>query len=299
MPTNWNLAKRKKVKSVELLIVHFDGALRYRANGQERTALNTLWGLNGNDYDGNGLGASTQWSVDNFPVKKQEGKERGYGVLQTHEASGDPMRPYEGTHVFVGGYYENGEPRDDRRKVTSERFEALGIESRLKPLVDSRVTDFDIYTVGFEQIGTKFDEGFPDCNQPPSRQLANVLSLTLACMEQFEKTPWDVLGHDEVQYKGDPGTMFMGTLRFLIGISALKGLVRKDLVFSRYKREVDYFKTLGEYTKLVDRYKKFDLWKEYVGYDDLVFYLEKKYAQKKLEEIFNSITRPLDIGGLK
>jgi len=78
--THRNEVERNPMQEVRLLVVHYDGAERYRLSGVERTALNTVWGLNGNDPDGNGLGPTVQWCVDNYPIARND---TGMGGTQT------------------------------------------------------------------------------------------------------------------------------------------------------------------------------------------------------------------------
>lgn len=267
IPTNRNLfpEERRKTKDVKLLVVHFDAGDRFRENGVERNALNTVWGLNGNDGDGDGKGPSVQWCVDSFPIENNDqGDKPGYGVLQTQLASGDPQRPYRGRHVSI-------DPLVDANRIkTAEKFKKIGIRANLNEIVEKEITDFDGISVGFEQIGIYFDEGFPHYNQPPARQIANVLSLTIAAMRQFDLSPWDVVGHQEIQQKRDPGNYHMATLRVLLGIAALKGFVSKELVFKGSKDPYDYFKKVEEYLSDVDRYGRFYDWRYYIGLNKLL-----------------------------
>ncbi len=267
IPTKRNEIEREKVKSVKLHVVHFDGGLRFRANGVERTALNTVWGLNGNDHDNDGYGATTHWCIDNFAIAKNDTKKGGYGVLQTQEASGDPRKPFKGIHVYINEW-------DDRRLRTAEKFKKLGVSSNLYDLVNNEITDINCFSVGHEQIGTKYEEGFPLKNQPPLLQIANNVSLCIATMKQFHLTPWDIIGHNEIQYKSDPGMTFMATMRFLLGVAALQNLVPRNLVFPRYLKEQTYFHKIAKYYKENDHMENYPDWKALIGFDDLIRSLE-------------------------
>jgi hypothetical protein len=279
IPTKRNEIERDKIESVKLHVVHYDGGLRFRANGIERTALNTVWGLNGNDPDNDGYGATTHWCIDNFAIAKNDTKEEGYGVLQTQEASGDPFKPLKGIHVHINEW-------DDRRLRTAEKFKELGVDSKLYDIVDNEITDINCFSVGHEQIGTKYEKGFPLMNQPPLLQIANNVSLCIATMKQFNLTPWDIIGHNEVQYKSDPGMTFMATLRFLLGVAALQNLIPRNLVFPRNSKEQTYFQKVAKYYKENDHMGNYNDWKMLVGFDDLIHSLDdwenhKYFADKR------------------
>ncbi|OGM17864.1 hypothetical protein A2V61_00125 [Candidatus Woesebacteria bacterium RBG_19FT_COMBO_47_8] len=266
IPTYRNEVERNPMQEVRLLVVHYDGGERYRLSGAERTALNTVWGLNGNDPDGNGLGPTVQWCVDNSPIARNDSGIGGYGILQTQTASGNPLLPDRGLHVYISPIHPELDPS---RARTVERFDSLGITSKLKGIVEAGITDFNSYAVGYEQIGTRFEERFPSDIEPPRLQFAHTLSLCIAAMRQFGLTPWDVVGHHEIQQKSDPGDYHMATLRFLLGVAALKGKIENRLVFGREEPMV-YFSRLERYLRLVDRYGIYEDWNRWVGFDELV-----------------------------
>ena len=282
IPTEFSNQVKEKVESVKLLVVHYDAGLRYLLNGTERNAKNTVNGLNGNDPDDDGIGASVQWCVDGFPISNNENGEGGYGILQTQFASGDPDRPYRGKHTFIGINLKTGE-EDIKARETAERFKRLGVTSNLQILVDqgkNRYATLNKYSIGFEQIGTHFDPGFPDFDQPTRKQYANTLALTIACMKQFDLTPWDVVGHHEIQQKADPGYYYMGTFRYLIGIAALKGYLPQDLVFDEkdgVKKELMYCEKVAETVREINRYGRFGLWEDYIGYKKFIDSLNDWY----------------------
>ena len=286
LPTEFSKHVKEKVESVELLVVHYDAGLRYLLDGTERNARNTVKGLNGNDPDGDGRGASVQWCVDGFPISRNENREGGYGILQTQYASGAADKPYRGKHVYIGIDLASGE-KDINILETVELFKNLGIKSNLENLVKQGrylQSGLNKYSVGFEQIGIYFDPGFPDTDQPTRRQVANALSLTTACMRQFSLTPWDIVGHHEIQQKSDPGYYYMGTFRFLIGVAALKGLVPQDLVFDdidgKY-RELRYFEKVAETVRAINRYGRYGLWEDYIGYKKFIDSLNDWYEIRR------------------
>lgn len=256
--------ERRLVDKVRLIVVHYDAGPRYTRNGRERNALDTVNALNSNDSEKNGTGPSVHWCIDSFEIKNNDDKEKlGYGILQSQIASGDPKRPYRGRHVSI-------DPKaDNNRILTASRFVQIGVQSNLIDIVNKKITDFDGLSVGFEQIGNKFEEGFPKENQPPARQIANTLSLVITLMKQFDLSPWDVVGHNEIQQKSDPGDCYMATLRTLLGVASLEGIVPKDLVFKGVD-EKKYFENVSVYLKVVDRYNKYYGWLRYIDFYNLI-----------------------------
>jgi hypothetical protein len=77
-----------------------------------------------------------------------------------------------------------------------------------------------------EQSGNDFSKYFP-ANMPPNREIANLLSLTAAVARRYDLKIWDILGHNEVQQKPDPGNEYMAILRFLLA--------------QLYQQQPDYF----------------------------------------------------------
>ncbi len=280
IPTHRNEVERRLMREVKLLVVHYDAGERYRLNGIERTALNTVWGLDGNDPDGNGLGPSVHWCVDNFPIQRNNSEEGGYGILQTQRASGNIERPYRGLHVRVSS--ENPE-LDSNRIRTAERFSDLGIVSNLNSLVDRGITDFNAYSLGYEQIGTEYEQRFPSDLEPPRLQMANTLSLCMAVLKQYSLSPWDIVGHHEIQQKADPGDYHMATLRFLLGVAALEGKIEERFVFCG-TRPQSYFRKIERYLSEVDRYGIIGVWKEYVGFQELLDSLPGNNHLDRFEE---------------
>jgi hypothetical protein len=264
IPTHFNEVRREPMEAVKLLVVHYDAGERYRENGVERTALNTVNGLNGNDPDGNGIGPSVHWCIDNFPIQRNETGAGGFGILQTQEASGDPFLPFAGLHVSTAP-----SDVDPNRTRTRDRFVGLRIDSNLNGLVADDDRDFNLVSLGYEQVGTYFEERFPSDVEPPRRQLANAVSLCLAVMTEFHLSPWDIIGHHELQQKSDPGDYHLATLRFLLGVAAIQGKIRPQLVFGNESARI-YFDKVADYLVLVDRYGRFNAWKQFVGFDAFV-----------------------------
>ena len=276
IPTQYSMTETRRVNKVELLVVHYDGNDRFwdvSGTKVERHAESTVWLLDRNGF-------STHWCVDGFPIEElKEGFVSGYGVLQTQPGSGDSKLPLIGAHVKMG-------VEDDSKVDTLQLFGKLGIQSRLQSLYERKVGSFNFHTVGFEQVGTDFDLGFPSKNQPDNQQIANALSLSIAVMKQHNLTVWDVVGHHEVQeLKSDPGDYYMATLRFRLGVATLKGELPESLVFAGYEEAPDkeaYFRKVYEY--LSERKKGWLWhWKDLVGYDEFMKSLSASVLQKEGE----------------
>lgn len=273
IPTKYSLQQEDKVESVSLLVVHNDGNSRfwelenYRV---ERHAESIVWLL-----DRNGL--SAHWCVDGFPIGEKQKGISGYGVLQTHKPSGDVNFPRYGAHVRM-------EVEDDHKLKTLEIFKNTKIDSNIQELYRANVKSFNFHTVGFEQVGRDYDLNFPIENQPDNQQIANALSLSIAVMKQHRLTPWDVVGHHEVQeLKIDPGDYYMATLRFMLGVAAIEGKAPKNLVFAHFRgrrRELKYFGTIYKYLKQRKPYGRLDAWKDYIGFNNVMNSLEYWYLTR-------------------
>lgn len=250
-----------KVKEVKLLVVHFDGAQRFLSSGKARNARNTLYGLDGKL-------ASVNWCVDEFDINPEGNMDVGYGILQTQPASDDPQKPYKGRHVTIGVELATGRP-DLNRIYTNDIFTKLGLKSNLSELIDRGIRDIDSYSVGYEQIGWYYSSNFPK-NFPPEKQIANALSLTLAAMKQFNLGPWDVVGHQEIQEKPDPGDEFMATLRFLMGVYKIQQKGIDNLSFSEYFAFKKHFNNVGKYLKEKSGKNRYDCWNNYIGFEKFV-----------------------------
>lgn len=282
MPTQRSKEYQKtnnRVKETKLLVVHFDGASSFRNSGKARNARNTLYGLDGNN-------ASVHWCVDEFQINPEGNDDIGYGILQTQPASGDPNKPFKGRHVTIGVELATGRP-DLNRIYTGNLLNKLGLRSNLNNLIEAGIKDIDSYSVGFEQIGWYYSSNFPS-NFPPEKQISNVLSLTLATIKQFDLGPWDIVGHNEIQEKPDPGNEFMATLRFLVGIYLLEQRSEERLSASEFTVFKNYFNDIGKYLKEKSGEHRFNRWNEYIGFDKFIagFQLRSlNYLARKLIEI--------------
>jgi len=251
-------ATNTKVKDVKLLVVHYDGAQRFLRSWKARNARNTLYGLDGKL-------ASVNWCVDEFDINPEGNYDLGYGIMQTQPASDDPIRPYKGRHVTIGIDLATNRP-DLNHIYTNDIFNKLGLNSNLSDLVESGIRDIDSYSVGFEQIGWYYSKNFPNYF-PPEKQIANALSLTMAAMKQFDLGPWDVVGHQEIQEKPDPGDEFMATLRFLMGVYALQQKGIDNLSFSEYFAFKRHFINVGNFLKEKSGVYRYSCWNDYIGFE--------------------------------
>ncbi len=241
IPTDFNKenhGESQKVSDVGLLVLHYDGAPRLTEMGTVRTSLNTLNGLN--DY----RKASVHFCVDELTICKEgehsqpEGSYLGYGILQTQLPSGDVEIPYRANHVSI-------EKSDSARGITLELFKKYGIDSKIEEYFEKSDLWIDNHSIGIEMIGKKYELDFPD-NFPPLQQVSNTLSLILAIVNQYHLSPWDVIGHMEIQEKPDPGNLFMFLIRYSLGVAALTGAVSSPQVFSEDEPKA-YFNTLNAY----------------------------------------------------
>lgn len=274
IPTVYSQETTEKVEEVSLLVVHYDGNDRFWQFDDyqvERHAESVVWLLDRNGY-------SAHWCVDGFPIgNRTKGVESGYGVLQTQQASGDAALPLIGAHVKM-------KLEDANKLKTVDVFARLRITSNLHSLYNRQIESFNFHTVGFEQVGTEFDAGFPTKNQPDNQQIANALSLTIAVIKQHSLTAWDVVGHHEVQeLKLDPGDYYMATLRFLLGVAAIKGEIPNHQVFTGYDGAPDkeaYFKKVYGY--LSERKNGWLWhWKDLVGFDEFMKSLSTSVSKKE------------------
>ena len=79
IPTKRSIERQStndKVKEVKLMVVHYDGASRFRSSGKIRNARNTVYGVDGKL-------ASVNWCIDEFDINTKGNDDVGYGILQT------------------------------------------------------------------------------------------------------------------------------------------------------------------------------------------------------------------------
>jgi hypothetical protein len=121
--------------------------------------------------------------------------------------------PFKARHIAISLSLEKG--LDLNSQNTAKLMNQLGISTKLTDFNQDKTKDLDGVSLGVEQSGSDFSKVFPT-NMPPDREIANLLSLTAAVAKQYDLKIWDILGHNEVQQKPDPGTEYMTILRFLL-----------------------------------------------------------------------------------
>ena len=247
----------EQLNDVKFFVIHYDGAPENLAyTGEKRTVLNTLNGLNGNLL-------SVNFCVDSYPLSNEIVEGKGLGVIQSQKPS---EIPYKGKHVYIG-YDTDGRP-DLNSVYTSEFFSKLGINTELVPFVESGNKDFDSYSLSLEQVGMDFSKRFPD-SFPPVQQTANVLGLVKAACERYGIKAWDVVGHNEIQEKADPGDEYMLTLRYLLGIEYIIDGENLPDGFLGTDTPQEYFSKLREYAIAKMGEERYMVWNEIYGMDYL------------------------------
>ena len=259
-PTLYNSlhhSEKDMMEEVKIFVVHSDDGPRI-VNGITRTALNTWYSLNGGTTM-----PSVHWCIDEFPITPASESNPGvgygeaFGILQTQAASGDVMHPYEGAHVSIARI-------DTGREQTLRLYKELDIVSNLPEALLPYPQHLSRVSVAAEQVGANFDLNFPH-QFPPGSQLSNMLSLSVLLMNTYNLSPWDIVGHNEVQEHSDPGDAYMLLLRYCLGIAGLTGLVKEDAVFRGASNVQDYFETVKEYFIACDRFSNRDKAFEYFG----------------------------------
>jgi hypothetical protein len=192
------------VKGVHFFIIHYDAFPNLKANGKPGTVQNTLSNLNDIRM------ASVNYAVDSYPITISNTTDRGMGVIMATLPSNPP---FKARHTAISINPENG--LDLNSVLTAELMLKVGINTKLTDFNQDKKKDLDSVSLGVEQSGNDFSKAFP-LNMPPDREIANLLSLIVAVAKQYDLKIWDILGHEEVQQKPDPGNEYMTILRFLL-----------------------------------------------------------------------------------
>ncbi|MEA4811026.1 MAG: N-acetylmuramoyl-L-alanine amidase [Anaerolineaceae bacterium] len=192
------------VKRVDFLIIHYDTFPNLRSDGKPGTVQNTVANLN------DGRMASIHYCVDSYPISSQNKPGMGMGVLMATQPA---ALPYRARHTAISVSLENGV--DPNSQQTAELMEKLGILNKLSQFNLDKKKDMDAVSIGIEQSGNDFSKHFP-LNMPPEREIANLLSLIIAASHRYSLKIWDILGHNEIQQKPDPGYEYMTILRLLL-----------------------------------------------------------------------------------
>ncbi len=192
------------VKQVDFFIIHYDAFPNLKADGKPGTVQNTVANLNDIRM------ASVNYCVDSYPVTHNITEKKGMGVIM---ATLPANPPFKARHTAISINSEKG--LDLNSQNTADLMIRLGISTRLTVFNKDKTKDLDSVSLGVEQSGNDFSKVFP-LNMPPDREIANLLSLTAAVATAYDLKIWDILGHNEVQQKPDPGNEYMTILRFLL-----------------------------------------------------------------------------------
>jgi peptidoglycan/xylan/chitin deacetylase (PgdA/CDA1 family) len=256
----------EQLNDVKFFVIHYDGGPQKLASGEYRTVLNTINGLNG------GGNPSVQFCVDQYPVNNEFVDKDGVGIILS-QATG-PV-PYKGRHVMIGYDLETG--REDLNRVkTADLYEQVGVGQDYIDFIRAGYKDFESFSLGLEQVGTNYSHNFPE-EFPPNQQIANVLALVEAAAERYGLSAWDVVGHGEIQEKGDPGDEYMLTLRFLLGLSYLLDEQLPD-DFLETDDPYDYFVALRDYSVARMGESRYSDWNEIYGLDGVIEWFENEEA---------------------
>ena len=192
------------VKQVDFFIIHYDAFPNRKADGKPGSAQNTVANLNDVRM------ASVNYCVDSYPITSTNTINQGMGVIMSTLAANPP---FKARHTAISINPEKG--LDLNSQNTADLMTKLGIATKLTDFNLDKKKDLDSVSLGVEQSGNDFSKVFP-ANMPPDQEIANLLSLTVAVAKQYDLKIWDILGHNEVQQKPDPGNEYMTILRFLL-----------------------------------------------------------------------------------
>lgn len=253
-----------KMQEVKFFVIHYDGAPGVFANGKKGTVFNTLNGLN----DPNRL-PSVQFLVDSFPITDKREGDNGMGILLAQRQSNDPKLPYAGKHVTVG-YDATGRP-DLTRVGTVDLYKKYGINSDLIEFVDLGKRDFDSYALGVEQAGNHdvFSMQSED-KFPPTQEIANTIALCQSVSKYHDLSIWDIIGHDEIQEKSDPGDEYMLTTRFLLGLLYIEDESKFPDNFLGGDTFEQFLVKLKNYSIARMGQERYDKWNSKFGMDQLI-----------------------------
>lgn len=289
-PTRWNLEHRRPYDRLRSdhpwgLVLHWDGA----PTGNLRTVEQLVRGLNESVHfvSGETMTNSAHFGVGAAPITVAGGSAATpLGVAQLQH----PW--YDGTPLIASHLNPRAGKPDSRRDTPHECLQvmaALGIDSILRSMYEGVWIEPNTRTLAVEISGSRFDTDFP-AGLPPTQTLANLLSLLSAIMHAYPLGPWHIVGHQEVQYdKPDPGKLFMGLVRYLLGVSALvegDPLLRRR-VFGVAGPKPDlanaaltYFQDLTEYVRRLVLEPDFSRWLSYCDIPTLLSHIGKVSASR-------------------
>jgi len=253
----------EKMKEVKFFVIHYDAGPANLSTGKPRTVFNTLNGLNGIGLP------SVQFCIDSYPITNKAQDDKGMGIILSQKPS---ELPYKGRHIGIGKNLETGEP-DINRIKTAELFVNLNIKSDLIDFVSTNNTNFDENSLGVEQVGEKFSRNFPEFF-PPAQEIANILALSSAVALKYDLSVWEIVGHNEIQEKSDPGDEYMSTLRYLLGIQYLTEPNKFPEDFLKGDTVEEYLTKLKDYSMSRMGEERYQKWNQIYGLDNFLYQMK-------------------------
>ncbi len=289
VPTRWNLERDTLayVMRTDLrpgVVLHWDGA----PTGNQRSIHQLVRGLNESVHfvTKAELTNSAHFGVGGAPISVA--RDDPTGELSVAQL----QHPWHDGVPLIASHLNPRVGKPDFRRGTPEQclavMRALTIESTLRAVFDGVWIDPNYRTVAIEITGSRFDRHFPH-GLPPTQVISNLLSLLSALLRHFSLGPWDVLGHQELQFdKPDPGKLFTALIRYLLGILALvnPGSRLRKLTFGVINSghhliyaARHYFTTLAEYVRRLVLSDDYEAWLSFCGLWDLVEFLREQEAR--------------------
>lgn len=296
VPTRWNLehntlAYRMRTDQRLGVVLHWDGA----PTGNRRSVEQLVRGLNESVHF---VSRARMTNSAHFGV--------GSALIST--ARDDPTAPLgvaqlqhpwrDGTPLIASHLnWRVGKPDmlHDTPAQCLAVMRALGLDTGLRSMYEGVWLDPNYRTLAIEISGRRFDRDFP-LGLPPTQVTANLLSLLVALSEHHSIGPWDVMGHLELQYdKPDPGKLFTGLVRYLLGIAALvqPGSRLSQLAFGGVTSHPQlqraarlYFSALSEYVRRLVPPSDHRAWLDYCGHNALVDFLANESAAMYERKLF-------------
>lgn len=288
LPTKWNLehdsiAYRMRTDQRMAIVLHWDGA----PTGNQRSIEQLVRGLNDSVH---------------FVTRERMSNSAHFGVGGASVAVGrsDPTSVlgiaqlqypwHDGTPLIASHLnWRVGKPdmRHDTPAQCLAVMRSLGLDTALRSVYEGVWLDPNYRTLAIEITGRRFDENFPR-GLPPTQVTANLLSLLLALSAHHSIGPWDVVGHQELQYdKPDPGKLYVGLVRYLLGILAFANPSTRlsELAFGTKSSSHDrtrlarrYFAALAEYVRRLVPPADYEAWVDYTGHVTLMEFLTEEHA---------------------
>ncbi|MEK6256631.1 MAG: N-acetylmuramoyl-L-alanine amidase, partial [Chloroflexota bacterium] len=218
---------------------------------------------------------SSHFLVGDDEVDREDSHD-GYsvGIVQTQVPTVDGM-PYVSSHLLEAPYKVAGVEENYFMKATNELVFGKPMLKPILPNLYKRPSiDPNLVTMSIEIAGSDFDN---EDHYASMTKIANVVSLVAALMKRYQISGINILGHHEFDLeKADPGKNFLGLIRMLIGLLALKRNDEEliELVFGQFidtKKQLsdgikDYFQFIRDYLLLVSDPAKVFVFEKYSKY---------------------------------